>query len=230
MNTFSKAVDRASGPERTATRVTRALLIAGAAAGPFYVVVAVAQGLTRPGFDLTRHDVSLLSNGSLGWIQIANFLVTGLLVIAGAIGLRRALMSGRARTWGPVLVGIYGAGLLGAAVFAADPAAGFPPGTPAGQSTVSWHGMLHLLSAAVGFLSLIAGCFVLARRWAGTRERGWALFSVVTGIVFFAAFAGIAAGSGQRWSVLGFWFGLLVAWVWISTTMIRLLPRAAAVA
>src|SRR5437016_11844943 len=51
-----------------AARVTRSLLGYGILAGPFYVVVALAQGLLRPGFDLARDDVSLLSNGDWGWI------------------------------------------------------------------------------------------------------------------------------------------------------------------
>jgi hypothetical protein len=71
-------------------RDQRASLVSlGAAAGPFYVGVGVAQILTREGFDWTRHALSLMSNGPLGWIQIGNFMVSGLLVIAGAVGCGR---------------------------------------------------------------------------------------------------------------------------------------------
>lgn len=208
-----------------ARRVTRALLVAGAAAGPFYVVVALAQALLRPGFDLARDDVSLLSNGSLGWIQIANFLITGALVISGAVGVRRALSSGPGRTWIPLLISVYGVGLIGAGFFVADPAAGFPPGTPAASGSISWHGLLHLVSAAVGFLSLITACGVFARRWFRLRDRGRAIFSALAGVLFFFGFAGIAVGSGHSWAVIGFWIGLLVVWTWLSLTMIWLLLR-----
>ena len=68
--------------------LTRTLLTCGIAAGPLYVALGALQILIRPGFDPTRHDLSLMSNGDLGWIQIANFIITGLLVIAGAIGIR----------------------------------------------------------------------------------------------------------------------------------------------
>jgi len=54
---------------RPGARVTKSLLGYGVLAGPFYVIVVLAQALTRPGFDLARHDASLLSNGPLGWIQ-----------------------------------------------------------------------------------------------------------------------------------------------------------------
>ncbi|HEX6510801.1 MAG TPA: DUF998 domain-containing protein, partial [Chloroflexota bacterium] len=125
-------------------------------AGPFYVLLSLAQALTRPGFDLRRHDISLLANGSLGWLQIGNFLISGLLVLAAAVGLRRTLTPGRGRTWGPLLIGIYGGCIALAGLFVADPAGGFPPGTTVEANAISWHGMLHLLCAAIGFLALIA--------------------------------------------------------------------------
>jgi hypothetical protein len=53
-----------------AARITRSLLGYGIIAGPLYAVVALAQALTRDGFDLSRHAWSLLVNGELGWIQI----------------------------------------------------------------------------------------------------------------------------------------------------------------
>ena len=84
--------------------VTRVLLACAAVAGPLYVVVGLIQMFIREGFDIRRHAMSVLSNGDLGWIQVANFLVTGLLVIAGAVGMRQMLMAGRAATWGPLLV------------------------------------------------------------------------------------------------------------------------------
>jgi hypothetical protein len=203
--------------------VTRALLAAGTIAGPLYLVVGLVQAFTRPGFDLTRHDLSLLSNGDLGWIQATNLVVSGLLVVGGAIGMRRAVRAGLGRTWGPLLVGVYGLGLVGAGFFSADPAMGFPPGTPANASAVSWHGLMHLVCGGIGFLSLIASCFVFARRFAGQGENGWAVYSAVTGAVFLAGFVGIAAGSGRGWAILGLWIGVVVAWAWITAMAVRLM-------
>ena len=207
------------------TKLTRVLLICGLIAGPFYIVVGLIQALTRPGFDLLRHDLSLLANGDLGWIQITNLVLTGLLVAAFAVGMRQALSAGPGWTWGPILLGIYGLGLIGACFFTADPAFGFPPGTPANAHAMSWHGLLHLMCGGVGFLALIAACFVLARRFASRRQRGWAAYSLATGVIFFAAFVGIATGSGQSWSVIGFWIGVVVAWAWISAMAVKLLTE-----
>jgi len=200
------------------------LLTGGTVAGPVYVVAALAQGLTRPGFDLLHHDVSLLSNGDLGWIQIANFLVTGLLVIAGAAGMRQVRQGNPGGTWGPALIGVFGLGLIGAGVFVADPMNGFPPGTPAGMpATLSWHSGLHLLCAAVGFLSLIAACLVSGRRFFALRQWAWGAYSVATGVIFFAAFAGVATGSAQALIVIGFWIGVVLAFAWISVIAVRLM-------
>ena len=168
---------------------TRTLLACGAVAGPLFVVVGFGQAFIRQGFDLRRHALSLLSNGDLGWIQIVNFLASGALVVALAIGMRRVLRGEAAGTWGPRLVGAYGASLIAAGIFVADPALGFPPGTPAGPPAVwSWHSTLHFLSAAVGFFSLIAACFVFARAFARRSERGWAACSALTGAIFLVAF------------------------------------------
>jgi hypothetical membrane protein len=198
------------------------LLTGGIIAGPLYLIVGLIQAFTRPGFDITRHPLSVLSNGDLGWIQITNFVVSGLLVSGAAIGIRQSLLNGRGRTWGPLLVGLYGLSLIGAAIFKADPALGFPAGTPLDQNTVTTTGILHFVSGGIGFLALIVGCFVFARRFAAAQQRGWQIFSVLTGIVFLAAFVGIGAGAGNPWTILGFWIGLTVAWAWLSLLCARL--------
>jgi len=86
-----------------------------------------------------------LRNGSLGWIQITNFAVTGVIVIACAIGIRRALGSGLAATRALRLLALYGAGLIAAGIFVADPMNGLPPGPTRRPSTVSLHGLMPLL-------------------------------------------------------------------------------------
>jgi hypothetical protein len=221
------ALGAATGADAT---VTRRLLTCGLVAGPLYIAVGVTEALTREGFDPTRHDLSLLANGDWGWIHIALLVLTGLLTAAGAVGMRRVLRGGRGGTWGPLLVGLYGLGLGGAGVFVADPMGGFPPGTPADTNAVSWHGLLHFVAGGVGFLGLIAACLVFARRFAALGERGWALFSVVTGVYYFAAFFGIATGSQRggavlTFVVLAFTAAVVLGWAWISAMAWRLLSE-----
>lgn len=198
------------------TRVTRSLLGYGLVAGPFYLLVALLQGVFRPGFDLTRHDVSLLSNGSWGWIQIANFCLTGAMVVACSAGVARAMQGRRGGTWGPRLLAVYGLGLIAAGVFVADPMNGFPAGAPAGHpTTMSVHGSLHIVSAAIGFIALIAACFVISRSYSK-----W--FSRATGIAFLLAFFGVASGAGSPAVVLAFWAALIVVWAWLGSLALHL--------
>ena len=69
--------------------VTRSLLGYGVLAGPFYLAVGLIQACVREGFAFSRHPLSVLANGPGGWVQTANFAITGLMVIAAivAIGL-----------------------------------------------------------------------------------------------------------------------------------------------
>jgi len=59
------------------------------------VVVGLIQTFTRDGFDIRRQALSLLSNGDLGRIQIANFLIASILTVAFATGMRRVWSDGR---------------------------------------------------------------------------------------------------------------------------------------
>jgi hypothetical membrane protein len=207
-------------------RVTRSLLGYGVIAGPFFVVVSLAQALTRDGFDLTRHAWSLLANGELGWIQVANFTVTGAMLVAFAVGLHRALAGGRGGRWAPRLIGAFGVGMaLSALVFRADPAQGFPPGAPE-QPELTWHGALHYPVAGIAFLCLVVACFALASRFVAEGRRGWAAFSRVAGVVFLVGFAGLSVSAGAAWSVVSFIVALVVVFAWISAVAVHWYRRA----
>jgi hypothetical protein len=219
-----KELTRKDASSDSSPQGVRALLACGVIAGPLFTVVAVIEMLTRPGFDLRRHDLSLLSNGDLGWTLMAAFVVTGLLAIAAAVGMRRVLRSGPGRTWGPILLGIYGLGYVGAGLLVPDPMNGFPPGTPNGPpSAVTWHSWGHLVSGSLGFLALIAACFVLARRFARLGQRGWMIYSILTGILVLAAVVGISSGSQQAAIIVGFFTAGILGWAWISALSLRLM-------
>jgi hypothetical protein len=104
--TYQATTERVDAPHASqdAVTTTRTLLACGAVAGPLFIAVGFAAALIRTGFDLGNHPLSLLSVGDLGWIQIANFVVAGLLFIASAAGMRRALRGRRAGRWGPLWI------------------------------------------------------------------------------------------------------------------------------
>jgi hypothetical protein len=220
------AIDATDADRRGCDRpgnITRSMLGYGVIAGPLYLVVGIVEALTRNGFDLARHDLSLLANGSLGWIHITLLILTGLMTVTAAIGARRALVDGRAATWGPRLLVGYGLGLVGAGVFVADPMFGFPLGTPEGPATtITASGTLHFVCGALGFVCLIAATFVFARRFAAQRQTGLAQYSRVTSVVFLAGFVGIASGSNNPLIILGFWIAVTAGWAWLAVVSVHL--------
>nr|CTQ89229.1 hypothetical protein [Kibdelosporangium sp. MJ126-NF4] len=197
-------------------RVTRSLLGYGVLAGPFYVVVSLLQAVTRDGFDLTRHPWSVLANGDIGWIQTVNLILTGLMVLAAAVGMRRLLAGGVGGTWGPALIGVFGLGMVASGIFTADPVDGFPSGAQA-LATPTLSGMLHFACGAVGFVCFAVACFVVARRFAG---HGWATYSRITGVAFLVSFGAVATGPGI--GVVLFTVGVLAAFTWLAATSVRL--------
>ncbi|MFE8956725.1 DUF998 domain-containing protein [Streptomyces althioticus] len=199
---------------------TRVLLTCGAVAGPLFLGVGFIGGLTRTGFDFTRNAISQLSLGSLGWIQIASFLITGTLVITGAAGLRRAIGHTTGGTWAPRLVGVFGASFLLAGVFTADAGAGFPDGTPNGPAALSGHGTVHMLSGTVGYVALCAAFFVLARHFTAQGQRGWALAYRLLPVGVIAGFATSATAVAAFTAAAG--LGLLA----LTAAIVRLASSA----
>jgi hypothetical protein len=211
-----------------ADRVTKSLLGYGVLAGTVFEVSVLVQGLTRHGFRIAHDDASLLANGPLGWIQVATFLVAGAMTVAFAVGARRALAGRAGGKWGPRLIGLYGAGLMAAGMLRADPADGFGPGAPAGRAAhISWHADGHLIAATLGFMALIAACFVIARYFSRQGRRGMAIYSRITGLVFLAGFAGVTTGSASSAIVMPFYAAVLAAFAWLAVVAVSLYRRVA---
>jgi hypothetical membrane protein len=214
-------------PGGAPTTQTTRLLACGIIAGPLFLAAWLIQAFIREGFDLTHHPLSLLSLGELGWIQIANFVVTGLLYVACAVGMWRVLHPGRSGTWGPLLVGGFGLGLILAGIFTTDPGAGFPPGAPAGApEQISWHGVLHEVGFIVAFLSWTAVCFVLARRFVALRRRGWVGACVATplAVLVLASWPDLDSLSVRLVLASAIQFGFVAA---VAARLLRGLPDAA---
>lgn len=193
------------------------LLTAGLLAAPLWILLAAGQALTRTGFDLTRHPISMLSLGDLGWIQVAAFLVAGALTLCGAAGLHQALhRAGAGGAWGPRLLALQGLGLIVAGIFPADPGFAFPPGTPDVPGVMSGTGAVHMAAATVSFLSMITFCLVQSRRFTGA----WA----ASGRVAAALLAiGLLWGmSGAPVGPLAMFIGVVAAWAWITAALPRL--------
>ena len=168
------------------SQMTSKLLAAGYVAGPFFIVLSLLQAFTREGFDWIRHPASLLSLGNLGFIQIANFVITGMLFIAFAVGLKRSLTTGVGRKWLSPLFIVVGIAFILGGVFVADPAFGFPPGTPEGMpKTMSWHSIIHGFAPVIGSLAISAALLIYARRLWKQGRQGASIVAVLVVIVSF---------------------------------------------
>lgn len=183
---MTRQTELQSASSAVPTTATKRLLACGIVAGPLWLTVGLIHAFARDGFDLRRHPLSLLSLGELGWIQIANFVVTGVLYLACSVGMWRVLHPGRSGTWGPLLVGALGTGLIMAGVFVTDAGAGFPPGAPAGTPETSWHGFLHGVGAVLAIDGMIIGALVFARRFAALKQWGWVTVCVATAVATLA--------------------------------------------
>jgi hypothetical membrane protein len=170
---------------------TRRLLAAGAIGPPLFIATFLIEGATRPGYRVWRNFVSQLSTGDGGWMQIVNFIVCGLFVGAGAVGLARAGMP-RAIS---APVAVCGAGLVIAGIFVADPGLGYPPGALL-EPEPTMHDLIHEAVSLVVFILL--GCLPIGAGLLLSRDsRAWAGYSVLSGITALAFFAASAYAANR---------------------------------
>ncbi|HYT11912.1 MAG TPA: DUF998 domain-containing protein [Candidatus Nitrosopolaris sp.] len=206
---------------------SRPLLLAGVIGPLVFIAAFLIEGITRPGYSAWRNFVSQLATGDGGWMQVVNFLVCGTLVAGFAIGLRRALGSGRASIAAPILLGLFALALIVAGLFATDPALGYPVGAPEVHTT---HGMIHGLAGLAAFSLLPAAAFAMAWRFSGDPStRRWAVYSASIGVLLVVCFIASTTVSAmdasgvlpnaptgflQRVAIIG-------GWTWIAMVALR---------
>ncbi|HKW59716.1 MAG TPA: DUF998 domain-containing protein [Candidatus Dormibacteraeota bacterium] len=200
----------------------RRLLYAGVVGPLLFIVVFLLEGATRPGYSAWRHYVSQLATGDFGWMQVLNFLVGGMLVLAFAAGLGHALRGTRGSIGAPVLFGLFAIALLVAGVFSTDPALGYPVGA-APVHTV--HGAIHGFAGLAAFSTLPVAAFVMAWHFGSEPGAGrWRLYSLAVGLVIIVFF--IASTVASTMDGLGTWhnaptgffqrIAIITGWTWIA--------------
>ena len=131
--------------------------------GPvLFVSIFAIEGRLRMGYDSLAMYVSELSLGPHGWVQILNFIVFGLLLLAFAQGVAAGFPEvSRAAS---ALLTIIAFGYLLSGPFVMDPA-----GTP--RNLLSIHGTVHGILGGVVFSLMPVTCFVCLRGF--RREPTW---------------------------------------------------------
>ena len=201
----------------------RPLLRAGSVAGPLFLATSTSDGLSRPDFSLNRHPISSLALGPAGWVQRANFAVTGGLYLAGADGLRRSQAD---NVTGLVAVGIASAGIFLASLFTTDPVNGFPAGTAdvAAERTVA--GVVHDAVSVPTFFGLPLAAATYSVAFGRSGRWNWSAYSAVSGLGMLAALVPATLGfngSPRFASHAGRWqrICLSVGLIWLSALMAR---------
>jgi hypothetical protein len=210
---------------------TRGLLRCGIWAGPLFTATFLAEGAAREGYRPLRHPVSSLALGPRGWIQTANFAVTGVLCLAGAAGLRQSADRVASGRFGPVMIAAVGAGLIGSAAFPTDPVGGYPPGTPDTPAKLSRTGTAHNLAAIPVFFVLPAAAASYGwRSWRAGEPFGFAIYCAATAVIMPVTLV-LAGSNGSSPSPLGDYGGLfqrasiITGLAWLTAVSARALPR-----
>lgn len=207
--------------------ITKTLLICGAIGCPLFVIAFLIEGAARADYNSLRYPISSLSIGDTGWMQRANFIITGSLLLAFSIGLRNRLKWAGISVLASLLLGSVAIGLTGAGIFSTDPLYGYPSNLPLALTEFTVHGHLHVLFSIFVFVCLPVACFVFRRRFADIKKAGWATYSKFTGIAMpvtfilagigFKQFPGLVqfAGVFQRLSII-------IGWTWITLLALHL--------
>lgn len=135
--------------------------------------VLTILGRMQSGYNAFRSDISLLALGPGGWMQTANFVVFGLLIVAFQGGVQRTVAPGRVWSAINIIALACGLGLVSIAVFPTD---------RVGTWTTS--GAIHLGVVAALAVLLPLSCLAMAVEVGPDPAwRGYSLFSILVGVL-----------------------------------------------
>jgi hypothetical membrane protein len=174
--------------------------------GPaLFVSVFTIEGWLRPGYKPLKMYVSALSLGSRGWLQMANFIILGVLLFVFTRGVAAEFETGKASRGGLVLLTIIAILFIVSGPFRMDPMF-----TPANQVTV--HGTIHGIAGAIIFVLMPISCFVYLRRFRSDPKwhflQGWTLALGIVTALALAVFS-IVSKSPVLQNAFINWLGLL---------------------
>ena len=195
--------------------MARAAAVAGTVGPVLFATVLLALSVLqydfmlgigwRPLGDPAGAWPSGLALGPYGWAQVANFVLSGFLLMIFACGLHLGATDGRGSRAGPTLLFVAGTAmvLMG---FKTDPIRSTGPRT--------LHNLIHDLAFALFVLALLPSFFFL---WQRLRKdalwRGHARYTLITWVLATLSFLlpGVA-----------YYFFLAVVFAWFEVTAVRL--------
>jgi hypothetical membrane protein len=186
--------------------------ICGIIAPILFWLMVIIESILRPGYNQYYNYVSDLGVGPLAIIQNINFIIFGILTIGLAIGLRKGLPVQQSRSLkiGVWFVILFAIGVLLAGVFPESYLSAIP----------------HNYISATAFVAIIAAQLLI---WQGLKNKDhniwgrYATYSLISGLLSLilvillkvAILYGFYPGLSQR-------AFLLVSWIWIGVTGLKL--------
>ncbi len=212
--------------EKKKTTLVRLAAWSGMIGAALFVAVFSMEGWLRSGYEPLSMYISALSLGARGWIQIANFILLGVLLLIFTAGLAVEFPTGKASRGGVILFGIMAVLFVVSGPFVMD-----PMGTP--QNLASVHGTIHGLAGGIIFLLMPISIFVFLRRFRADPDwrsfQGWTLVLGIieaVGVLFFT----IVSKIPETPNVFTSWLGLIQRtalvpfMIWLFIFAFKMLP------
>jgi hypothetical protein len=188
------------------------LSLCGIAAPAAFALLVIIAGAYYPGYSHVTQAISELGGveAQHPLIQNVNFFISGVLIVAFALGLYRNLNGAVRSALGAALVGAFGLVAVAHAFLPCD----------AGCEFVSTVGSVHNVTGLAGFLSVIAGVFVISLAFAVDPNwgayRGYSLMTAVAGfasLVLWIALAKAARIHIMNGSLQRVFAGTMFLWI-----------------
>ena len=197
--------------------MARTLALAGIIGPIAFTSLVVLQGLLQPDYSHIQLPISALAAWPAGWLQVLNFYMCGLLIIAFAYALHLTMQHSDWIAGVSLLMG-GGVGLIVAGTSSWERVDGVLTEPP-----------LHVVGAILTFSATGFGFIALSRRMRADEQwRDLATYALVTGIIILLLFIAVGFFAIEVGTPLHAWAGLLqriLCVVWF-TCMIVLARRA----
>ena len=192
---------------------TAPLIIAGMVAPVWFIAMVIVQGILQPDYSHIAMPVSALAAWPAGWMQNANFFVTGTLMAAFTIGMNAVIQPTRFGWIGIALLLLSCLGLWLAGLFPWTNVNGVPTEPPS-----------HVVGAVLSFFGSSTGLVVLSRRIAADPQwQDLSTYVLVTGIVMLMLFIVVGFFAVDEGTPFHRWAGLLqrvLAGVWFACVVV----------
>jgi len=199
-------------------RGLRLLALCGIAAPVLMLALWTVASLMRPGYDQVTQYGSELGTGPNSIIMNTNFVGTGLLITAFAVGLFKNIQGGRWTQMGSILLLVFGAGEVAGGLFPCD------PGCPIAAQSITQ--LAHNIDAVIAFSAIALAPFLISLGL--NRDDHWKSYrsySLITGLLAVGLLLVFATSVYGYFGDVGLFQRLFLAvpFLWIEIVATKLL-------